>query len=447
MTTPAGVHWLALTIPTELVWVPYLGLFLFLAIFLGTVQVLHIKAKRAFEAGHWDRALKYYEYTWWLFGMSTKKDVRPLFDYNLAKINAARSRPQRAIEWYLRARRVAIEVDNPLVVAMSSIEIGRLYAKQGDWDRSLHAYQEARELSEKHPKKPYLLKILMAMAEAYAERSEYEDAEQLLQEARRIADTRQDIASSVNVWVALGKLAYDQGQWDRAEELFRTALERSKERRAPHRAGVLAYVWSGRLKAQRGYWDEARQFLREASKLGRTTKDKGACFAAALELGRLYSDMGQGTEARTHLEHALKWAKDLKDQRRQAMVLQAIGASWLAEDQPQQAFLHYKKAQVLLKSSYQPRVEALVLAGLALYYDERGEGGQARQTLHQAEKLAKQGDALYELVAIYDAFSAFYARAKKGDLAVAYQRKAHQLRQKLGIRAALSELYVEVPGS
>lgn len=443
---------LAAPIAKELAWAPYIALGVFLTVFLGAVQILHIKARNAFDAGQWDKALKYYEYTWWLFGVSTKKDVRPLFDFNLAKINAARSRPQRAIELYLRSRRLAIEVDNPLIIAMSSIEIGRLYAKLEDWDHAINAYQEAKELAEKHPKKPYLIKILMAMADAHAEHEddkgnrEYEAAELLLQEARKIADVRQDLSSSINIWVALGKLAYDQGNWVKARELLDAALEKTKERRTAGRAGSLAYVWSGRLYAQQGYWDEARRDLREAIKISRQLKDKGATFAATLELGRLTRDMGHPDQALEQLEQALKWAKELKDPRRQAMALEAIGTTYLAANQPQLAFLNFKKATVLLKTNYLPRVEALVLAGLAAYYEERGESSQARQTLHQAEKLAKQGDAVYEMVAIYDAFAAFYARSKKGELSVAYTRKAHALRRKLGVRAALSEMHVETPG-
>ncbi|MEO7995469.1 MAG: tetratricopeptide repeat protein [bacterium] len=438
---------LLVTLPTGLAWVPYLVFVVVFTIFLVVVQILHLRAKRAFDRGDWDKALKYYEYTWWLFGVSTKKDVRPLFDFNLAKINAARSRPQRAIEWFLRARRVAIEVDNPLIIAFSSIEIGKLYAKLHDWDNSIKAYKEARDLSEKHPKKPYLIKILMAMADAYAEHHEAGEAEALLLEARRIADTRQDINSSINIWVALGKLGYDMGDWPRARECFNTALERAAERRGATRSYALARIWSGRLYAQQGLWDDARADLREALKAGRQLKDKGALFAATLEMGRLTCAQGNGKDGRAQLEQALKWSKDLKDQRQQVMALQALGEAFLSDDDPAQAFLSLKKATVILKNNYLPRVEALVLAGLATYYDDRGEGAQARQTLHAAEKMAKAGHAVYELVAIYDAFSAMYARAKKGDLAVAYQRKAHQLRQRLGIRAALSELYVDMPGS
>ena len=438
---------LALTVPKEYAIVPYIALLVLFIVFFAVVQALHMKAKRYFDRGEWDKALKFYEYTWWLFGVASKKDVRPIFDFNLAKINAARSRPQRAIEYYLRARRVAIEVDNPLIIALASIEIGKLYAAQQDWERAINAYKEARKLSEAHPKKPYLIKILMAMADAHAEHKETGEAVGLLMEARKISEIRQDIASNIHVWVALGKLHYDMGSWEKAREYFNEALHKATETRAQGRAYTLARIWSGRLYAQTGFWDEAKTDLREAMQVARKMKERGALFAAALELGRLASDQGNSEQAKEFLHNALKWAKELKDAKRQAMAYQALGAAYLADDNPQEAFVNLKKANLLLKKNYLPRVEALVLAGLALYYDGRGDQSQARQSLHLAEKLAKSGDAQYELVAIYDAFAAMYAHARKGDLAVAYQRKAHGLRQKLGIRAALSELYVEVPGT
>lgn len=444
MALAALVPTLALTIPKEYAIVPYIVLFVLFIVFFAAVQALHLKAKRYFDKGDWDKALKFYEYTWWLFGVASKKDVRPIFDFNLAKINAARSRPQRAIEYYLKARRTAIEVDNPLIIAMSSIEIGKLYAGQQDWERAINAYKEARKLSEAHPKKPYLIKILMSMADAYSEHKENAEAVSLLMEARRICELRQDVTSSIHVWVALGKLFYDQGNWEKAREHFNEALNKAGETRAQGKAYALARIWSGRLYVQTGFWDEARADLREAMTIARKMKERSALFAATLELGRLASDQGNSVQAIEFLSNSLKWAKELKDPKRQAMAYQALGAAYLSDDNDQEAFINLKKANTLLKKSYQPRIEALVLAGLALYYDGRGDQSQARQSLHLAEKLAKSGDAQYELVAIYDAFAAMYAHAKKADLAVAYQRKAHGLRQKLGIRAALSELYVEM---
>jgi tetratricopeptide (TPR) repeat protein len=195
--------------------------------------------------------------------------------------------------------------------------VGRVYAAQGQWERSVLCFQRACELNPKEEDACYYLgrnlytlnrfeaalaalskalaveaetkqwRVYRAMAQAQEALGKAEEAESSFREA--IRKERGQARADEDPRIDYGVFLYRQG---RTEEALKPLEEAAKVRAQSARAqGEL-----GRVLFQLGRWKEAAPRLEKAVQLD------GKLWWAHLLLGQAYMRLGRSEEGRRHLE-------------------------------------------------------------------------------------------------------------------------------------------------
>lgn len=263
-----------------------------------------------------------------------------------ADFAAMRTHHEAALALYER-----IDADYDVAQAKTGLAIGAL--KEGDADRALSLFQEARAAFEDMGARP------------------------------KVARAHSNI----------GKTYLQQGRYDRASEAFEVALELDKEIGNRH-LEVKTVFNLGLVAAERGDHEDARSHFQEALETCEDLGDTHGITISRVRLALALIELGDLGAAEAHIEAAVATASDIGATSAVATAHLARGNLARARDDPGGAREAYELALALFRESGERKEEGLVsrqLAGLAI---DRGDAAGARDHAERALAAAEDLGAL-----------------------------------------------------
>ncbi len=142
-----------------------------------------------------------------------------------------------------------------------------------------------------------------------------------------------------------------------------------------------------RVLGPSGQFKEADDVAREV--LGLLRSDEDALRSDAHEIrGICLRHLGKTVQGIAELQHAHRHALETGDAVRQAQVERSLASVYLATDALEQAEVHYRAAFTLWQQQRDLPLQAAALNGLALVESRRGDYNESLQHFHQAYQLA-----------------------------------------------------------
>jgi len=209
-------------------------------------------------------------------------------------------------------------------------------ASGADFDAAESSYRKAAEL------KGDFAEPRIELGRLYAKKGEYEDAYRELGEALK-ADP-----ASVPAMMLLALLDQERGEWEEAAELYKKALEADPSFAPAANNLAWLYLENGRPDRALPYAERAKEampddpvvsdtlgwtyykmgaYLKAASLLGESVRKRPEAASARFHLGMAYLKRGRLKEAKTELTKALRLDKDFKGSEEAREALKEIAES------------------------------------------------------------------------------------------------------------------------
>ncbi len=300
------------------------------------------------------------------------------------------------------ARDIARELDDqPLVQAMLSDTIGRVYRQLGLHEQARPLIERAlavrrQELGENHADVAWSLTNLGGVeydAGNYQEAAKHHD--EALGIYRRLSgDQRADVAeASSNLALALMKLGHN----DRAESLLRDSLDLHRALSDGDSASVATTLSNlGLLLAARGETAAARDLTREALEIGRRELGEPHPEVATYlnNLAAQLQDLGDYAAAEPVYREALEMRRQVLDTGHRD-ILQTLnnlaGLHYHQGDYPQAEALFRDAAEMIRETLGENHPEvANYLSNLAVVRQAQGDYGETEELLRQALAIRRQ---------------------------------------------------------
>ena len=296
---------------------------------------------------------------------------------------------------FLDALAIAQQIDQPVLIARSQINLGELFAAQKLWDRAQTYHEQALEIARISRDSTTITLALENLARAYMEQSNPTYAIHLLKEAVAIAQTAQNPRAGASVlgWLGQAHLAIgDRGTGRRMlEQAQRLAMQTGREN--------LAIQWVVALAntdlAENDYHSAIERYL-AAEDLSRRVGRQPKHFYAeiALNLSVALRHLGRFDQSFSQAERALLHSQEMGDEIAIAQAIAALGLALQGQGRHETATEHLE--QVLdyyargILNNESGKAGILLALGKSQQRLRRTEAAQ--QTFNEALELARAND-------------------------------------------------------
>lgn len=249
--------------------------------------------------------------------------------------------------------------------------------------------------------------------------AKYVEALQNWQRSLEVFDSIGDKKGVANMYSNMGAIYYNQGDDAKALELYLQSLKISED--IPDTLRIvtalmnIGAVYSHKKATQ----DKALDYYSRALPLSEKLGDKDAIGTCTVNLGEIYLDKGNDTLALDYFHQSLK-AYD-EDSENVPYSLNDIGKVYEQRGDYAMAIKYHQDAYDKARKSDLKMDMAQSLLGLGNSYLASGEVKIALAKFSEAESIAKEIGAIYELKDIYQGLSASYSRLDNFPNAFKYQ--------------------------
>lgn len=360
--------------------------------------------------------------------------LEPMLLLKEGLIRERSARYSEALRWYSRGLQAAAKMGDEVKRRQVTLELRLAYAgvrlRQGhfrdcvDWCRKvLDGADFAEDLSAiAHA---YYLQHLAFTSIGSREKEAFRGL------ALPIYEEVGDLLGQANVLNNLGIDAYYDGRWDEALDLYR----RSQELRVRIGDVVGAATITnniGEVKSDQGHLDAAEELFHESLEVFERSGYRYMLNLATSNLGRAAARAGRCDDGRSLLLTALTGFHEIKaasfvleTKARLAECAALAGDSSAALEQAEETL------RAVLEEGAGPGLRALIHRVRGYAFGQRGDLEAAEEAVDESVRIARDGNAIYELAQSLDARSRL--RAGRGTDGTGDEREASELLGRLGV--------------
>ncbi len=308
----------------------------------------------------------------------------------MGRVETMSGNPQHGLEYFERARSVAIQTDNPEQQASALHGIGVAYNLLNKPDEALRNVQEAlairRRIGQKRGMAVSLNEIAKVQAQLGNTKAELASYSEALQIRRDIGDKR-GVGGTL---LDLGNFYDDQGDHDKALTFYKESLQIERD---IGDEGMQAICLSniGSARFSKGEYEDALTYFQQALQLREKAKVPADIVESVHNIAETSAKMGQYDQAVTQYMRALDLRRSIGDPRGAAIESYSLGT----------LFQHQGRLDAALKS----KEEALktftelkdrtfwmaeILGGYGDVLIQSGRGDEAQKYLDEALGLSRE---------------------------------------------------------
>ena len=247
---------------------------------------------------------------------------------NIGGIYDSKGEWDKALEYYLKAEEILIEVGDTAGLGSTYNNIGLIYSKKGDWDRALQYYLEAEKISIEVGDRAGLAPTYNNIGRIYDNKGDWDKALQYYHKVEKISIEVGDRAGLATTYNNIGLIYHNKGEQDRALEYYLKAEKILIE--VEDRVGLArTYNNIGSIYSEKGERDKALEKFLEVEKISIEVGDRAGLATTYNNIGLIYYNKGVWDRALQYYLKAEKILIEVGDRAGLAVTYFNTGASYL----------------------------------------------------------------------------------------------------------------------
>jgi CHAT domain-containing protein/Tfp pilus assembly protein PilF len=312
--------------------------------------------------------------------------------------------------------------------------IGRIYADQGDYHKSIEYSQKALEIARELKKQGQEAVSYNNLGKDYTDLGQYDKARDFLLKGLKIASAQHNLGLKVAIHTNLGTIASAQGDYPTALNDYQQALTLSQKAKMQSREAITLSRIGGVYQSQ-GNYALAFDNYQKALAIQERIHEPANIIDTKLQLGNLQRQLGQRPAALATHQAALTLAQKIGAAQLEAKATLALATDLRDQGQFDPARQRYQQALQIAQSITDLNGENQSLAGLGGLYAQQNQPDKALPYLTQALALQQRMGIKPRQAETLNAIGQTQTQLEKYAEAQATLQQAYFLAQTLGDRA------------
>jgi len=263
-----------------------------------------------------------------------------------------------AINYFHDALRIAESAGLQLAIYKATANIGMIYGRLGDFEKSLKYFHRALENARNVPAIS-LSHNYSNIGLVFTHLRNYEQALKYHHKAIEIQLKADPLSSFIGRYNNIGCTYIEMGELDKALEYFQKALRVAKKENSElDTANLLSNI--GTIYVRQKQSQKAFKYLLKAEKLRRKIGDDLYLAITLSKIGDEYITIGEYKKAHRYLQEALQLAREVKASDQIKNIHDSFAQLYKAEGNYSKAFESLKKSQELMESIFSEKTQCAV---------------------------------------------------------------------------------------
>lgn len=287
------------------------------------------------------------------------------------------------------------------------------------------------------------VELLLELGKVYQKNKDLDKTRQALNNALEIARLSDDKGLTVRCLIALGSVEAGIMEIDKALTYYERARQLCIDHKLPmlHETNArLGSIW-----LHLGKYDKAQRILNEALEGAQLAQDTGALYSIYLTLGSLNRKLSRHSQCMEYNMKAIDIAKSMGDSTKVGAIMFNLGNLIMETDEKKKALEYYKKAWEYTQNSRELKYKAGVANALGNYFLVVDSNySMASQYYHYYLNLGEELKSDKAIGIAYNNIAALYERQEKYDESLEYYLKALEYKNKVGNQVEVDKVYLNL---
>jgi len=220
---------------------------------------------------------------------------------NLASVYSSMGEQVEALRNFYDALVFAEDVQDSVLIAITSNNIGHLFNEMEDYDQAEFYLDKSEEISRNIIHQVNLRRVFVNKGNLYSEQGRYEFAEEYYTEGLNLAEAVNDGLAKIRIYYNLARMEAQRGDVARAEEIFQFTLDESL-RLGSVDGQYNSAISLGDLEAEKNNYGGAARWYARAQSIAEERGYNGLQTESFNKLYEIYKSAGNITQALQWLE-------------------------------------------------------------------------------------------------------------------------------------------------
>jgi len=247
-----------------------------------------------------------------------------------------------ALDYILKALKIAEGINNKDLIAKCLISCGVSYAAIGNIPEATECYLRAKQIAEILRDKTLITRSIAYLSMIYTGKGDYEKALDGYREILQMLDEKDDSKVRSRIYINIGEIHKYQGNYLQALEFYHKALK-IKEKDKEEYGISLSFINIGSICTLQGDYEKALDYERQALKIAEKINDKRLISSCYEEIGIVYLQTNK-PEALEYFQKALIIVEKLSYQTPILRIVSKIGDFYRARGDYNEALVNYSRA-------------------------------------------------------------------------------------------------------
>jgi diguanylate cyclase (GGDEF)-like protein len=314
----------------------------------------------------------------------------------LGSLSYIRGEHGKALSLLLEAASI-FDILNDLVGwEQAEYEMGMVYFRLGEYDRSLEHLFEALFFCEQLENREGEARVLSGIAMNY-HHSDLELAEKTFRKALQIVQEQGNSLGELNIRNSIALCLLYSGQLEEAENEMTLVFQLMETLEIVSRLNAALHHTHGQILMRQERWEEAVAAFGKTLAFSRQAGENYGLLKGLRSLGQAKQKLEACDEAETHLLEALKISEELQSRQEQSECHQALARYFKAREMYQKALHHHELFHETEKSVHSEKANARIQSLQVMHKTEialkeaqrwkkRSEGLEADLIRHEIEQ-------------------------------------------------------------
>lgn len=217
-----------------------------------------------------------------------------------------------ALQYYLKALKIAEDIDSPKGISSCLVACGIKYAAIGNISEAKDCYNRALEIGEKLKNPNILTSCLINLSVIYTGEGDYQKALDGYERSLQILEKHENKKMRSTVFNNIGEINKYQGNYPQALEYYHKALKICEENNDQFGISTM-FLCIGTIGTLQGNFNDAYEYVNKALKIAMELNNKRQISRCYEEIGNIYLQTNK-QEALSYLEKGLKIAEEFSYQ-------------------------------------------------------------------------------------------------------------------------------------
>ena len=247
-----------------------------------------------------------------------------------------------ALDYILKALKIAEGINNKDLIAKCLISCGVSYAAIGNIPEATECYLRAKQIAEILRDKTLITRSIAYLSMIYTGKGDYEKALDGYREILQMLDEKDDSKVRSRIYINIGEIHKYQGNYLQALEFYHKALK-IKEKDKEEYGISLSFINIGSICTLQGDYEKALDYERQALKIAEKINDKRLISSCYEEIGIVYLQTNK-PEALEYFQKALIIVEKLSYQTPILRIVSKMGDFYRARGDYNEALVNYSRA-------------------------------------------------------------------------------------------------------